>query len=124
MIYGKPPYGDYPAAKRMLAIMNPDVQIEYPKYGLGNVRVPRTAIETIQGCLVRSPTDRWTIDNALHGAFLSPQTVDRAFIKDLVDHAVEYGATRSEKLPREELEWIANDVWKKLQAMNPVISPE
>ena len=78
------------ARSAILAIMNPKVRITYPKTGLGQVRVPKEAIEAIKGCLDRDPTQRMTIDQAMNGSFLNPQAVYRRFIQDLLVHAVTY----------------------------------
>lgn len=118
MVYGKPPYGNYSGPQRMLAIMNPKVQIQYPKHGLGQVKVPREAIECIRGCLERDPTTRSTIDQTLCGSFLNPQAVDRHFIKTLIDHAVQYGIERNEPVKGQELDLLTDDVWRKIQALN------
>lgn len=118
MIYGRPPYGGYQGTQRMLAIMNPKVQIAYPKQGLGQVRVPKEAIEVIKGCLERDPTQRMTIDTAINGSFLNPQAVDRKFIQDLLAHAVKYGAERGLAMKDNELDLLTDNVWKKIQASN------
>lgn len=118
MIYGRPPYGGYQGTQRMLAIMNPKVQIAYPKQGLGAVRVPKEAIEAIKGCLERDPTQRMTIDDVMNGSFLNPQAVDRKFIQDLLAHAVKYGAERGSAMNGKEVELLTDNVWKKIQASN------
>ena len=118
MIYGRPPYGAYQGTQRMLAIMNPKVQIAYSKQGLGQVRVPKEAIEAIKGCLDRDPTQRMTIDQVMNGSFLNPQAVDRKFIQDLLVHAVKYGAERGTAVNGKELELLTDNVWRKIQATN------
>lgn len=118
MIYGRPPYGGYQGTQRMLAIMNPKVQIAYPKTGLGHVRVPKEAIEAIKGCLERDPTQRMTIDAVMNGSFLNPQAVDKRFIQDLLAHAVKYGAERGSAVSGKELDLLTDNVWKKIQASN------
>lgn len=118
MIYGRPPYGAYQGTQRMLAIMNPKVPITYPRQGLGQIKVPKEAIEAIKGCLDRDPTQRLTIEQVVNGAFLSPQAVDRRFIHDLLGHAVKYGADRGNSVTARELELLTENVWKKIQASN------
>ncbi|ANB11003.1 serine/threonine/tyrosine protein kinase MPS1 [Sugiyamaella lignohabitans] len=118
MVYGKPPYAAYSGAQRMLAIMNPKVQIQYPKHGLGGVRVSRDAIETIRGCLHRDPAARMTVEEVLEGSFLNPQAVDRSFIRTLLEHAVQYGATRKEPILPREVDMLTDDIWKKIQLSN------
>lgn len=91
MIYGKPPYGGYSGNQRIMAIMNPQVKIQYPTKGIGGVKVPQSAIELMQNCLARSPNDRWTIDQCLRSDFLAPKVVSEPFIRDLVHLAVNFG---------------------------------
>lgn len=119
MIYGRPPYGGYQGTQRMLAIMNPKVQISYPKQGLGSVRVPKEAIEAIKGCLERDPTQRMTIDQVMSGSFLNPQAVDKQFIHDLLSLAIKYGAAKGSAVEDNELELLTDNVWKKIQDTNP-----
>ncbi|CAN6622680.1 serine/threonine-protein kinase Mps1p [Trichomonascus vanleenenianus] len=120
MVYGKPPYGHYSGTQRMLAIMNPKVQIQYPSHGLGKIPVPRDVVECIQGCLDRDPRRRWTIPHTLSpGTFLNPQTVNQRFIHELVAHAVQFGIDRNgTPMSSEGLEILASDVWKKIQGLN------
>lgn len=91
MIYGKPPYGGYSGNQRIMAIMNPQIKITYPAKGLGNITVPKSAIELLQKCLARDPDDRYTIDQCLESDFLKPKIVSEAFIRDLVHLAVNFG---------------------------------
>lgn len=118
MIYGRPPYGDYKGTQRMLAIMNPKVQIAYPRQGSGQVRVPKESIEAIKGCLDRDPTQRLTIEQVMNGGFLNPQAVDKRFIQDLLGHAVKYGAERGNNITAKEVEMLTDNVWKKIQVSN------
>lgn len=124
MIYGKPPYGGYQGTQRMLAIMNPKVQIAYPTHGLGQVPVPPDAIAAIQACLHRDPAQRLTIPDALSGSgatscsFLNPQAVDRKFIGDLLTLAVKYGAERTSPMKEAELNLLTDNVWQKILDSN------
>lgn len=91
MTYGKPPYGGYSGNQRIMAIMNPQIQIAFPNKGLGNVPVPQAAIEMMENCLARNPLERWTIVQCLNCDFLKPKVVSENFIRDLVHLAVNYG---------------------------------
>lgn len=118
MIYGKPPYASYQGPQRMLAIMNPKVQIQYPSVGLGQVKVSWDIIETIKGCLERDPASRWTVDKVVNGSFLNPQAVDRHFIKELLEHAVQYGVSRDTMISAGELNILSDDIWKQIERRN------
>lgn len=91
MIYGKPPYGGYSGNQRIMAIINPQVKIQFPEKGLGGVRVPASAIELMKNCLARNPNDRWTIKQCLHSDFLDPKIVNESFIRDLIHLSVNFG---------------------------------
>ncbi|ONH67334.1 Serine/threonine-protein kinase MPS1 [Cyberlindnera fabianii] len=117
MIYGRPPYGGYQGSQRLLAIMNPDVKIAYPDKGLGGVKVPGTAIETIQACLRRDPGERWTASEILEGPFLRPRVVSEQFVNDLVKNAITYGVGKS-SVDSEEIRSLADDVWKRVSQLS------
>lgn len=91
MIYGKPPYGGYSGNQRVMAIMNPQVKIQYPGKGIGNIKVPQSAIELMQKCLTRNPNERWTVEQCLNSDFLNPKIVSETFVRDLVHLAVNFG---------------------------------
>lgn len=91
MIYGKPPYGNYSGNQRIMAIMNPQVRIQYPTTGLGGVIVPTSAIDLMKKCLSRNPNERFTIEQCLNSDFLHPKIVNEDFIRDLVHLAVNFG---------------------------------
>ncbi|CAK7905833.1 serine/threonine-protein kinase Mps1p [[Candida] anglica] len=91
MIYGRPPYGSYSGNQRIMAIMNPQVRIQYGNVGLGGVKVPQSAIELMKKCLARNPNERFTIEECLESDFLHPKIVNEDFIRDLVHSAVNFG---------------------------------
>lgn len=107
MIYGRPPYAGYSAQQRIMAIMNPQVKVQYPSKGLGGSKVPTSAIELMQKCLERNPNDRWTINECLNGDFLHPKIVSDAFVRDLVHLAVNFGHNNRNSI-------IHDDVYDKL----------
>lgn len=117
MIYGRPPYGGYQGTQRLLAIMNPDVKISYPEKGLGGVKVPGTAIETIEACLYRDPNKRWTAQEILEGPFLKPRVVSEQFVNDLVKNAITYGVSKT-SISDDELKALADDVWRRVSQLS------
>lgn len=91
MIYGRPPYGNYSGQQRIMAIMNPQVKIQYPDRGFGEAKVAQSLVDLIKKCLERNPSQRWTVEQCLASDFLKPKAVSRAFLRDLVYSAVTYG---------------------------------
>lgn len=91
MIYGKPPYAVYSGNQRIMAIMNPNVKIQYPDHGIGKVEVPKSAIDLMKKCLCRNPHERFTIDECLNSEFLNSKVLNKVFIRELVQLAVDFG---------------------------------
>lgn len=114
IVYGQPPYAHYRGSQRLVAIMNPTVAINYPRNGIGSVRVPREALELIQGCLNREPPRRWTVGDALQSSFVNAHTVDQRFIRSLVNHAVKYGAEKGPLVDRAKVDELASGVWQSI----------
>lgn len=119
MIYGKAPYASYSGAQRVLAITNPKVAVQYPKEGLGGVKVPRTAIQTIKGCLLRDPNQRWSVEKALEESFLNPLAIDKDLLKTLFENAIRYGSDRRQ-VTAPEMDQLTSDIWSKLSALNNI----
>lgn len=117
MIYGRPPYGSYQGSQRLLAIMNPEVKIIYPEKGLGGIKVPGTALETIKNCLIRDPNKRWDVNQILNGSFLKPRIVTENFINDLVKNAITYGISKN-NIDDDELKNLADDVWRRVSQLS------
>jgi serine/threonine-protein kinase TTK/MPS1 len=97
--------------------MNPDVKIMYPEKGLGGIKVPGTALETIKNCLDRDPNKRWKVDDILNGSFLKPRIVSESFINDLVKNAITYGISKN-SIDDEELKNLADDVWRRVSQLS------
>ncbi|KAF2146502.1 uncharacterized protein K452DRAFT_304464 [Aplosporella prunicola CBS 121167] len=79
MVYGRPPFAHIPnQIHRVMAIVNPNVQIEFPSHGLGGVRVPAGLKKTLKRCLQRDPARRPTIPEMLseRDEFLCPDAGD------------------------------------------------
>lgn len=107
MIYGRPPYGSFSGQHRIMAIMNPQVEIQYGSSGIGGVAVPKSAVELMKKCLERNPSDRWTVEECLRSDFLQPKAVSETFVRDLVYSAVNFGYNS-------KLREIGDDVYDKL----------
>ncbi|KAK9480210.1 kinase-like domain-containing protein [Lipomyces japonicus] len=117
MIYGKPPYAAYNGTQRLLAIMNPKVQIIYPETGLGGAPVPHEAITVIKRCLDRDPPSRATIADVLQGPFLMPRVISRDILKELMTQSVMYGAEHR-TVEHGDIEMLVEDVWRKIGLLN------
>ncbi|KAK9320785.1 kinase-like domain-containing protein [Lipomyces orientalis] len=117
MIYGKPPFAAYNGTQRMLAIMNPKVQISYPDSGLGGGHVPRDAIDCIKGCLDRDPERRSKIEDVLNDPFLRPRYMSKDVLRELLARSVKYGADIG-RVESADIELLAEDVWKKIGLLN------
>lgn len=120
MIYGRPPYGSYSGQARIMAIMNPQVKIQYPLKGIGEVPVPASVVELMQKCLERNPGDRWTVEECLNSSFLKPRAVSKAFVKDLVYSAVNFGynARRSGEISDDVYDRLVETVLKQIEDLN------
>lgn len=118
MIYGKPPYASFPGATRIKAIMDPDTKILYPEVGLGGGRVPQSAITLMRGCLDRVPNFRWSLEECLSSDFLKPKIVSRAYIRDLIYSAVNYGMERKEEVSRDTYDQLVETVLEHIDNLN------
>lgn len=122
MIYGKPPYGHYSGNQRIMAIMNPQVRIQYAATGIGGVKVPVSAIELMKKCLARNPNERFTIEECLNSDFLHPKIVNEGYIRDLVHLAVNFGinnrAGGSGIITAEIYDKLVDGVLKQIEELN------
>lgn len=117
MIYGQPPYAHFNGNQRLFAIMNPEIQINYPEKGLGNIRVPKSAIQLMKSCLQRDPKQRLTAEELLKGSFLNPRVITEQFLQDLIGSAIQYGASNG-SVTKQEVNALASDVWDKIHSLN------
>lgn len=120
MIYGRPPYGSYSGQLRIMAIMNPQIKIQYPSQGIGGVVVPLSSIELMEKCFARNPNDRWTVDQCLNSDFLKPKAVNRTFVRDLVYSAVNFGynSRQSGGLSDDVYDKLVETVLKQIEDLN------
>lgn len=120
MIYGRPPYGSFSGQRRIMAIVNPQVKIQYASTGMGGVSVPGSCIELMQRCLERNPNERWTVERCLHSDFLRPKAVSHQFVKDLVYSAVNFGYTsrQSGEIGDDVYDKLVDTVLKQIEDLN------
>lgn len=75
MVYGRPPFAHISSQiHRVMAIINHNVEIEFPSKGVGGARVPPSLRSTLRQCLNRDPSRRPTIPEMLsdRDPFLNP----------------------------------------------------
>ncbi|KZF23859.1 kinase-like protein [Xylona heveae TC161] len=75
MVYGRPPFAHIRnQIQQIMAIPNPNVEIEFPSSGVGGESVPSGLIKTLKRCLNRDQTQRPTIPQLLseRDPFLHP----------------------------------------------------
>lgn len=96
LTYGRPPYHAYQGTKKILAITNPRISIEYPTEGPNGERIPDTLIQFMKRCLIRNPKNRITVDELLQSGFLNPISLSRGVLRDIVKWSVVYGGKHPE----------------------------
>jgi serine/threonine-protein kinase TTK/MPS1 len=75
MTYGKPPFAHIANQwNRVMAIINPKVQIQYPDTGIGGVTIPSSLKRVLRSCLNRDQSQRPTLEELLgdREPFLNP----------------------------------------------------
>ncbi|KAK9465158.1 kinase-like domain-containing protein [Lipomyces arxii] len=117
MVYGKPPYASYTGTHRVLAIMNPNVQVVYPETGLGGTYVSKDVIAVMKGCLDRDPLQRSTIADVMEGQFIRPRYMSKEVLRELLTQSVKYGAERG-VVESDDIALLTEDVWKKIGLLN------
>ncbi|CAH6719534.1 serine/threonine-protein kinase Mps1p [[Candida] jaroonii] len=118
MIYGKPPYNSFTGNQRFMAIINPQVKIQYPTT-VNGVKVPKSAIELMMNCFRRDPNDRWTVDQCLKSEFLQPKIVNDNIIRDLVHSCVNYGYNRrSSIMGIDDYDQMIENILKQIDELN------
>jgi serine/threonine-protein kinase TTK/MPS1 len=76
MAYGIPPFAHIKSqVSKIMAIVNPKHNIEYPETGVGGAYIPLSLRNTLRRCLNRDPERRLTIKQMLDGtdSFLNPE---------------------------------------------------
>ncbi|EOD50051.1 putative checkpoint protein [Neofusicoccum parvum UCRNP2] len=110
MVYGRPPFAHIPnQIHRVMAIVNPNVTIDFPSHGLGNVRVPTGLKKTLKRCLQRDPSRRPTIPEMLseRDEFLCPDAGDdlkipEALLGQIIQRVADRFRDQSKPMPTEE----------------------
>ena len=66
LVYVRPPFGHIAnPINRVMAIINPKVEIQYPSSGIGGVKIPPELKRTLKLCLNRNPAARPTVEDLL-----------------------------------------------------------
>ncbi|MDC6270810.1 protein kinase [Acetobacter pasteurianus] len=120
-IYGKPPYAAYSGTQRVMAIMNPQVKIQYPAMGMGDVKVPTSAIQLMKNCLARDPGDRWTIEQCLSSDFFCPKVVNETVVAKIVHESINFGFNKrvhGEGMSTDDYDAMVDDIIKQIEACN------
>lgn len=95
LTYGHPPYHSYQGTKKILAITNPKITIDFPT-SINNVHIPDALIQFMKRCLIRNPKLRSNCTDLINGAFISPICLSRSVLRDIVKWSVVYGGKHPE----------------------------
>ncbi|GMF06156.1 unnamed protein product [Ambrosiozyma monospora] len=114
MVYGRPPYAAYQGGKKVLAITNPKIAIEYPKFNKVGSKIGGLVIELMRSCLYRDPKNRATADEVLMMDFLRPKLITRSYVNELVKQSVKYGWSHP-KLSDAKLDNMGESIWNKIK---------
>jgi serine/threonine protein kinase len=68
LVYGRPPFAQFPLVKKLAAIINPSLPIEYPE----SRHKDPSLFAVLKGCLHRDPKQRLTIPQLMEHSFLNP----------------------------------------------------
>ncbi|KAK8155510.1 kinase-like domain-containing protein [Phyllosticta citribraziliensis] len=110
MVYGRPPFAHIAnQIHRVMAIVNPNVGIEFPSHGLGDVRIPVGLRRTLMRCLQRDPSRRPTIPEMLseRDEFLYPDAGDdlkipEALLGQIIQRVADRFRDQSRPMPTED----------------------
>ncbi|KAK8203819.1 kinase-like domain-containing protein [Phyllosticta capitalensis] len=110
MVYGRPPFAHIAnQIHRVMAIVNPNVGIEFPSHGLGDVRIPVGLRRTLKRCLLRDPSRRPTIPEMLseRDEFLYPDAGDdlkipEALLGQIIQRVADRFRDQSRPMPSED----------------------
>lgn len=99
MTYGQPPFAHIPKAfERIMAIPNPEVEIQFPSTGIGGSVVPFGLIKTLKRCLQRDQALRPTIKELLSNAdpFLNPVAISPDMLGRVIGNVINHCRKREE----------------------------
>lgn len=124
MTYGRTPFYHLSSMyQKIAAIPDPDHPIDFPSTGIGGVRVPRSLIHTMRGCLEREKDRRPTIKQMLsdEDPFLNPDRakqgvvdISEEMLRMLLENAVQQ-VERAGPPDKATLAGWARDVYEKLE---------
>jgi len=123
MTYGRTPFYHLTSMyQKIAAIPDPNHLIDYPSTGIGGVKVPRSLVNTIKGCLERDKEKRPTIRQllSLEDPFLNPDSKPGVveITEDMLLQLLENAADTVEANGRPSsytLQTWAKDVFAKLE---------
>lgn len=110
LTYGATPYASYNGTKKILAITNPSICIDYPTIavnlrkkedgnatkGEDDVKVCPYLIDMIRKCLIRDTSRRIKSKELLEHLFIKPIVVDKTVIREVVRGCVGFGGRHPE----------------------------
>ena len=110
MVYGAQPFGHIATAmSKVLAIINPAVQIAFPATGMGGARVPPELRRTLRQCLQRDPTRRPKVRELLSegDAWVHPESaadlrISQSLLDQMIRQVAERFKDRAKAPPTEE----------------------
>ena len=108
MVYGKPPFAHIGnPIHRVMAIINPKVEIQYPATGIGDVKVPAELKKTLKGCLNRNPAARPKIEELLQNDFMYPEAsndlrISEELLGQIISNVARRFAAKNKPAPTEE----------------------
>jgi serine/threonine-protein kinase TTK/MPS1 len=124
MVYGRAPFAHIPnAIHRVMAIINPKVEIQFPMIGIGGAKVPAEIRKTLRTCLNRNPAARPTIQQLLSedDPFTHPESCrDLRISEDLLGQIIANVAKRfraRDKAPPtdDEIKGYAGSFYQKIR---------
>lgn len=133
LTYGTTPYASFTGTKKILAITNPRISINYPETAINlrrkdhssNIKVCLYLQDLTRRCLIRDPTQRINISEILLHPFINPVIVDRTVINEVVRGCVGFGGRHTElkdialgkstdPIKDARLDRLVDGVWKRV----------
>jgi serine/threonine-protein kinase TTK/MPS1 len=110
MVYGKPPFAHIGnPIHRVMAIINPKIEIQYPPTGIGGVKVPAELKKTLRACLQRNPAARPKIEELLsdsndwmHPEFSKDLRISEELLGQIINNVARRFRARDKPAPTDE----------------------